>query len=133
MYKRSRLLYGFIILITILLGLASREFSNVLPWWIGIYSGDMLWALMIFLMGGFIFNNLGTLRVGLIGLTFSIIIEISQLYQSSWINNIRKTRIGGLVLGFGFLWSDLACYLVGIGIGILIEKLIIRNVVINNQ
>ena len=27
----------------------------------------------------------------------------------------------GLILGFGFLWSDLACYSLGVGLGVLIE------------
>ena len=29
--------------------------------------------------------------------------------------------MGGLILGFGFLWSDLACYALGVGLGVLIE------------
>ncbi|WP_348983054.1 hypothetical protein [Desulfosporosinus sp. I2] len=35
--------------------------------------------------------------------------------------------IGGLVLGYGFLWSDLVSYTVGIGVGILIERLMFYN------
>jgi hypothetical protein len=31
-------------------------------------------------------------------------------------------RVGGLVLGYGFLWSDLVCYAVGIGAGVLAER-----------
>jgi hypothetical protein len=26
-----------------------------------------------------------------------------------------------MILGFGFLWSDLACYALGVGLGVLIE------------
>ncbi|MFZ4705216.1 MAG: hypothetical protein ACOYMF_04325 [Bacteroidales bacterium] len=36
-------------------------------------------------------------------------------------------RIGGVVLGFGFLWSDLICYLVGISFGFLFENSKIAN------
>jgi hypothetical protein len=88
---------------------------------------------MVFFIFGFIFVTWTTRKVGLIGLTFSFIIEISQLYQSPWINNIRKTRLGGLVLGFGFLWSDIVCYLIGIGMGILIERFVIRYKAAGNQ
>ncbi|WP_379134752.1 DUF2809 domain-containing protein [Paenibacillus sp. sgz500958] len=31
-----------------------------------------------------------------------------------WINSIRATFPGGLILGHGFLWSDLLRYAVGI-------------------
>ncbi|MCG8538340.1 MAG: DUF2809 domain-containing protein [Clostridia bacterium] len=31
-------------------------------------------------------------------------------------------KIGGLILGFGFLWSDIVCYAIGILIGLLAEK-----------
>jgi hypothetical protein len=38
-----------------------------------------------------------------------------------WIDGIRSTTLDGLVLGFGFLWSDLVCYLVGIAAGVLAD------------
>ena len=51
-------------------------------------------------------------------------IEISQLYHAPWIDAIRNTILGGLILGFGFLWSDLVCYTIGIIIGIIIDIMI---------
>lgn len=121
--KRSRLVYGIVIIVTIFLGLASRKYQDILPNWLGNYAGDVLWALMVFLGIGFIFKKWSTLRIAAMALVFSFSIEISQLYHSLWIDAIRRTRIGALVLGFGFLWSDLVCYVIGIFIGILIEKL----------
>lgn len=47
-------------------------------------------------------------------LMFSFGIEFSQLYQAEWINSIRATILGGLILGKGFLWIDLVRYTVGI-------------------
>ena len=55
---------------------------------------------------------------------FSLMIELSQLYHAPWIDAIRRTRLGGLVLGYGFLWSDLACYAVGVVCGAFAELLI---------
>ncbi len=54
-------------------------------------------------------------------MAFAVAIEISQLYHDPWIDAIRQTTLGGLILGFGFLWSDLACYAVGVGLGVMIE------------
>ncbi len=33
----------------------------------------------------------------------------------------RQTTLGGLILVFGFLWSDLVCYALGVELGVLIE------------
>ena len=57
----------------------------------------------------------------LAALLFSYCIEISQLYQAGWINAIRGTTLGALVLGHGFLWSDMVCYTVGVGLAVLID------------
>ncbi len=56
-----------------------------------------------------------------ISLALAFLVEISQLYHAPWIDSIRQTTLGGLVLGFGFLWTDLVCYSVGIGTGALTE------------
>ena len=124
MKQRNRWLYALLIIIVIALGLASRKFSHALPNWLASYAGDTLWALMVFFIIGFIFVRRSTLWVGVTALVFSFTIEISQFYHAPWIDAVRDTRIGALVLGFGFLWSDLICYTAGIIIGILLERLI---------
>jgi hypothetical protein len=120
--KRNRYLYLLFIALTIAAGLASRYFANQLPCWVNLYLGDTLWALMVFFLFGFIFKRRSTLEITLLALVFSCCIEISQLYHTPWIDAIRATRLGGLILGFGFFWSDLLCYSVGVGIGLCIEK-----------
>jgi hypothetical protein len=49
------------------------------------------------------------------------LISESQLYHAQWIDSIRSTTVGGLLLGFGFPWCDLACYAAGVGVGIFLE------------
>ncbi len=123
--KRDRLKYFFLIITVMLLGLSSRYFSYFLPGWLNQYLGDILWALMVFFMVGFIFRESPVLWVAAIALSFAFIVEISQLYHAPWIDNLRKTTIGGLILGFGFLWSDLLSYTIGVTIGVLLEKVLI--------
>ena len=50
----------------------------------------------------------------LLAFIFSYLIEFSQLYQADWINQIRASTLGGLVLGYGFLIQDLESYANGI-------------------
>lgn len=122
MINRNRKVYLFLLIVVVLLGLASRKLSEFLPEWLANYSGDTLWALMIFLMLGIFFSNKSTVWVGGSALALSFIIESSQLYHAPWIDGIRNTTLGALVLGFGFLWTDLVCYTIGVGIGVLIDK-----------
>jgi glycopeptide antibiotics resistance protein len=88
---------------------------------IDLYLGDSLWALMIYLIISMFFRSRSIKKVALISILFCFSIEFSQLYHSNWIDMIRSTTLGGLILGYGFLWSDLAAYLLGIGFGIVID------------
>ena len=125
--KRNGFTYIILVIIVMILGLSTRYFKAHLPNLINLYLGDILWALMIFFMIGFLFRSKETRWIGALAFLFSFGIEISQLYHSQWIDDIRNTRLGGLVLGYGFLWSDLVSYSIGIGLGIFIERFIILN------
>jgi len=48
-------------------------------------------------------------------------VECSQLYRAEWIDGLRATRLGGLVLGRGWVATDLICYAVGVGMGVVGE------------
>ncbi|MED4787739.1 DUF2809 domain-containing protein [Bacillus atrophaeus] len=119
--ERNRFAYAGMTAVVMGLGLLSRKIPDVLPDLLNIYAGDALWALMIFLGAGFVFHTMKTSRAGLISLAFCYLIECSQLYHADWIDRIRDTTLGGLVLGYGFLWSDLGAYTIGIGIGVVID------------
>jgi hypothetical protein len=95
-----------------------------LPEVINTYLGDALWALMIFQFAAIVFPTRKTLQIAIYSLIFCYLIEISQLYHVPWIDAIRNTRLGGLVLGFGFLWTDIMAYSIGIGFGVLVEKIV---------
>ncbi|MGE6401484.1 hypothetical protein BWGOE4_27190 [Bacillus mycoides] len=119
--KRNRLLYALFTIVVVILGLSSRKFAFVLPDLLNDYLGDALWALMIFTGFGFLFPKIETRKLAFISLIFCYGIEISQLYHAEWIDSIRATTLGGLVLGYGFLWSDLVAYTIGVGVGMLGE------------
>ena len=119
--NRSRVNYLIYTFLVMCMGLASRKYQAHLPYIIGKYSGDILWALMVFFIIGLLLKRESIMKVSIITLLFSFGIEISQLYHAPWIDGIRKTIMGRLILGQGFLGSDLICYMFGILIGVLIE------------
>ena len=114
--RRSRLLYFTLVIATIITGLLSRHFKSVL-----LFIGDILWATMVYFIIRFLFINKPMKLVFIAGLLFCFAIEFSQLYKAPWINDLRHTLFGRLVLGTGFLWSDLLCYVVGVGIGYMLD------------
>ncbi|MGB7329720.1 MAG: DUF2809 domain-containing protein [Rubripirellula sp.] len=113
---RRTVFFG-LMMVVVALGLASRRYALSLPSFVGAYAGDLLWALMVYLGLGVLFPATSVLRRVFMALLFSYAIECSQLYHAPWINEIRQTRLGGLVLGFSFLASDLVCYTIGIAVG----------------
>ncbi|MGZ7149158.1 ribosomal maturation YjgA family protein [Bacillus sp. BC08] len=119
--KRNRLLYVLFTIVVIILGLSSRKLAFALPQLLNDYLGDALWALMIFTGFGFLFPKIETKKLAFISLLFCYGIEVSQLYHAEWVDSIRAKTLGGLVLGYGFLWSDLVAYTIGVGVGFLFE------------
>jgi hypothetical protein len=122
--SRNRWLYGASVLAVIALGLASRRYAVYLPSFLAKNAGDALWATMVFLGLGLLRPRASTATLALIALAISYVDEISQLYHAPWIDAIRHTTLGGLVLGFAFHWSDMACYTVGVALGVALECLL---------
>jgi hypothetical protein len=123
MIRRRRNPLVRIILMTLvcLLGIGSRRYAHWVPGFIAAYAGDTLWALAAFIGIGLILPRASTWAIALLAIAFSLAIELSQLDHAPLIESIRQTTLGGLTLWFGFLWSDLACYAVGVGLGIMID------------
>jgi hypothetical protein len=120
--RRPRIVWLASIGVVIFLGLGSRRLGSRLPGVLAAYAGDTLWALAAFLGIGLLLPRASTRRVALLAMSFSVLVEVSQLYKAPWIDSIRRTRLGGLVLGYDFVWSDLACYAAGILLGLVIER-----------
>jgi len=129
-YRTKRLGYCVAVMLTILLGLASRKFGDYLPLVVADNAGDALWAMMVYFGFRFLLVQKGLVYSILFSLLFSFGIEFSQLYQAEWIHDIRSTTFGALVLGQGFLLVDLVRYTVGVLIAACLDKgiqVFIRN------
>ena len=120
---KNRIKYFIVTIIIMFMGLLSRKFMFIFPKNIAPFVGDMLWAMMVYFGFRFLFPKINIIKSLVIAFLFSFSIEISQLYQAQWINNIRNTTIGGLILGHGFLFEDLISYSIGIILGCVVDKL----------
>lgn len=78
-----------------------------------LYFGDLAWGALFFGIFCMLWPGETTLRLWLLAVLTTELIEFSQLYHSPWLDAFRETRLGGLLLGHAFLWSDVACVAIG--------------------
>jgi hypothetical protein len=113
-HNQLRITYFIAVVISIVLGLASRKFSHLLFSTVAENAGDVLWAMMVYFGFRFFLVKKNMVTAMFLSFLFSFGIEFSQLYQEDWINQIRGTLLGALILGKGFLTVDLIRYTTGI-------------------
>lgn len=116
--QRNRVAYAIAAALTVALGLLSR--SAAMPDWVHAYVGDALYAVLIALLLGIAFPR-G--RVLLPALLLCFVIEMSQAWHPAWLDAVRAHRVVALVLGRGFVWTDLLCYTAGVGVVAVVERL----------
>jgi len=126
--QRSRPLYVLLAILVIGAGLLWRSGLLPLSSFLAKYGGDSLWALAVFLGLGFVFRQSATWRTGLGALGFAWSVEFLQLYHAHWIEVIRSTGFGRLVLGASFNGPDLIAYAIGIALGALAECICFREI-----
>jgi hypothetical protein len=120
---KLRPVYFILTVLTIIIGLLSRHFA-----FIPLFIGDVLWATMVYFIFRFLFIRANIKRIIIYSLLFSYAIEFSQLYTAPWIDHLRQTLFGKLVLGSVFNWGDLLSYTGGILIGVLIEIFVVNKI-----
>lgn len=120
----KRWIYFILILAFIPAGLATRQFRSDLPFLVATYGGDVLSAACIFLFVRFLFAKISLYKITGLSYLICISIETFQLYKAEWIQSIRHTPPFGILLGYGFLWSDLLCYAIGVLVAFFIAWII---------
>ncbi|MES2645178.1 MAG: DUF2809 domain-containing protein [Myxococcota bacterium] len=98
--------------VTVALGLASRLPGA--PPFVVAYVGDALYAVLIYWLLAFVRPGAPVMRLALAAWATCALIEASQAWHPAWLDALRAHRLVALVLGRGFLWSDLGCYAVGV-------------------
>lgn len=110
----GKLLYLSIAIATIPVGLLVRMKAEWFTDLVNLMAGDALYAFMMYYIVSFLFAGKSIKSRFVISLAICWLIEFSQLYQAGWINDVRATLPGRLVLGSGFLMSDLLAYFLGV-------------------
>ena len=86
-----------------------------MPAWMLLYGGDFLWAASVYGTLATMMEKASPRNLLALSMTLCLGVELSQLVSLPWLENGRSHALLRFLLGQGFLWSDLACYLGGIG------------------
>jgi hypothetical protein len=112
-----------LIAITVPLGLASRMRSVPMPGVVRDYGGDVLSATCIYFGMQFLMHRRPVWLAGVTAYIICVLIELQQLITWKPLLRLREDTPADILLGHGFLWSDLACYAFGVMLGVLICSL----------
>ena len=107
--QRLRYLTGIAVLIA--LGILSRK-TRIVP----NACGDALWAMMVYCCWRIVLIEKPPAVSAAVALITSYAVEFSQVLTPDWLVKLRSTFLGHMLLGQGFLWSDLVAYTIGIAV-----------------
>lgn len=90
-------------------------------------AGDALWAAMMVWWVALLLPLRDWRVRGAIAYGICVAVETSQLVHTPWLDALRATTLGHLVLGSDFDSRDLAAYAIGVLLALLLERLVLVN------
>ena len=125
---KLRICYLSGIAVLIALGLLSRRVKFV-----PAACGDALWAMMVYCCFRIVLIRKPMIISAAAALITSFAVEFSQMLTPDWLVRLRSTFLGHMLLGQGFLWSDLPAYTIGIAVIYGFTVLIKRKIEIDEE
>ena len=110
-----------LLIVVVALGLGSRVYREQLPEFIALYAGDTLWATAVVVALGLVRRRASTASLATAACAISLAVECSQLAHPPWLEWLRRQPGVALLIGYDFVWSDLACYAAGVLIGATVD------------
>jgi hypothetical protein len=123
---RTSLIRAALALVVIVCGLSLRwyGFPLGLPAVIVKYGGSLLWATMVFLLVGALLPRLTRMQIAIIATAIAIVVELSRLVHTPWLDAFRLTTAGALLLGRIFSLWNIVAYVLGILVGTWLDRLV---------
>jgi Protein of unknown function (DUF2809) len=123
----ARLTYITLASVTIALGLWVHRGGAITSPVIRDVLGDALWAAMMLWLLSALAPDARPIRRGNVALLTCFSVEVSQLFHTPWLDAIRQTPLGHLVLGSGFDPRDFLAYTIGVAAALLIDRMFFSN------
>jgi hypothetical protein len=122
--RRRLLIRGALALAVIACGLSLRwyGFPLGLPAFVVKYGGSLLWATMVFVLAGVLLPLISRSQLAAIAMAIAVVVELSRLIHTPWLDAFRLTTAGALLLGRIFSLWNVAAYAIGILLGLWIDQ-----------
>lgn len=122
--RQRSLIRAALALVVIACGLSLRRygFPLGLPAFVVKYGGSLLWATMVLLLVGVLLPRLPRTQIAAIAMAIAIVVELSRLVHTPWLDAFRLTTAGALLLGRIFSLWNLLAYAIGILFGAWIDR-----------
>jgi hypothetical protein len=108
----TRVRAGILLAATLALGLFFR-FSAPVPESLRDATGGSLYVMFWIFGAVLLFPQASSWKIAIVVLIATCAIEFLQLWQPAWLQALRRTLPGRLVLGTTFSWADFPPYVVG--------------------
>jgi hypothetical protein len=110
-YYRFNLFIAIIIIIP--LGLVSKFYKGPLDQWLNNYSGGVFYEIFWILLVIFINPKIPPRLAAILVFMITALLEFLQLWHPPFLEAIRATLIGRLLIGTTFDWWDFPHYMLG--------------------
>jgi hypothetical protein len=120
--SRKRVRYLVLAMGTIAVGLMVHLGGSFLPPVFRDILGDALWAMMIVWWMGVAAPQLPLRTRGLAALAVCVAVELSQRYHTPFLDALRATLPGHLVLGSGYDPRDFLGYTAGVVVAVVLAR-----------
>jgi len=124
---RTRWKYALAAAAVVAVGVLCREIRGSfdgLPREVVERAAEGLWAVLYFLLVAILRPRWRTWQVAAASLAIVVGIEFSQLLQTDVMQRLREYRVGRLMLGTTFIWSDLWSLVAGTLLAAVVEAII---------
>ena len=130
--NRTRLIAASIIALVIPIGLLARTHRSAasletLNGFLATYTGDTLWPILFYFLGRLAFTRASSIRLFLTALAITLTLEFGQLWKPAILQWLRQQPISGFILGNHFIWSDVACCIVGSVLALIADLTIVTD------
>ena len=122
MEEMNRKAFLWILILLIPIGLSTKFYRGVFEDWVHLYAGDIFYPMFWYVLLRMLWGNTSRFWCAVLVLSFCTLIEVSQLWKPSFLQVLRQTFVGAVILGSGFDWLDLVYYVAGIGLAVGIEQ-----------
>ena len=127
MIARRRDVYVGLLLVTVLTGFAVHMHGHFLGGLVRDVLGDALWAAMIVWLLALALPNAKTRSIAIGAIIVCVAVELSQLLRAEWLEDVRGTMVGHLVLGSDYDTRDLFAYGAGVVAAALLDVALRRR------